>query len=110
MGHINNTVVLLFGYFQYLHLMYSELVWVIVSLGTQFQSQIILEPDYLPDYLPFLMIMIAHILESSNNFDRSKISYYVRNNFFVEKNELTLIKGFIELVFVIETFFIFSEP
>ena len=90
--------------------MYSELARVLVSLGTQVQSQIIFEPDYLPDYLPFLMVMIAHIVESSNNFDRSKISYYVRNNFFVEKNELTLIKGFIELVFVIETFFIFSEP
>ena len=87
MGHINNTVVLLFGYFQYLHLMYSELARVLVSLRTQVQSQIILEPDYLPDYLPFLMVMIAHIVERSNNFDRSKISYYVRNKFFEEKNE-----------------------
>ena len=31
--------------------MYSEVAWVLVSSGTQVQSQIILVPDYLPDYL-----------------------------------------------------------
>ena len=31
--------------------MYSEVVWVLVSLGTQVQPKIILEPDYLPDDL-----------------------------------------------------------
>ena len=31
--------------------MYSQVAWVLVSLGTQVQPQIILEPDYLPDYL-----------------------------------------------------------
>ena len=31
--------------------MYSEVAWVLVSSGTQVQPQIILEPDYLPDYL-----------------------------------------------------------
>ena len=31
--------------------MHSEVVWVIVSSGTQVQPQIILEPDLLPDYL-----------------------------------------------------------
>ena len=30
--------------------MYSELVWVLVSLGTQVQPQIILKSDYLTDY------------------------------------------------------------
>ena len=50
-GHINNTVALIFWYFQCLHLMYSEVAWVLVSSGTQVQSQIILEPDYLPDHL-----------------------------------------------------------
>ena len=50
-GHINNTVVLIFRYFQCLHLMYSEVVWVLVSSGTQVQPQIILEPDSIPDHL-----------------------------------------------------------
>ena len=31
--------------------MYAEVVWVLVSLETQVQPQIILDPDYLPDYL-----------------------------------------------------------
>ena len=32
-------------------MMYSEASWVLVSSGTQVQLEIILEPDYLPDYL-----------------------------------------------------------
>ena len=31
--------------------MYAEVAWVLISLGTQVQPQIILDPDYLPDYL-----------------------------------------------------------
>ena len=31
--------------------MYSEVAWVLVSSETQVQLQIILEPEYLPDYL-----------------------------------------------------------
>ena len=31
--------------------MYSEVAWVLVFAGTQVQPQIILAPDYLPDYL-----------------------------------------------------------
>ena len=50
-GHIKNTVVLIFRHIQCLHLMNSEVAWVITSSGTQVQSQIILDPDYLPDYL-----------------------------------------------------------
>ena len=38
-------------YFQCLHLLYSEVAWVLVSSGTQVQLQAILEPDYLPGYL-----------------------------------------------------------
>ena len=32
-------------------MMYAEIAWVLVSSGTQIQPQIILYPDYLPDYL-----------------------------------------------------------
>ena len=30
--------------------MYAEVAWVLVSSGTQIQPQIILDPDYFPDY------------------------------------------------------------
>ena len=53
-GHIKNTVVLIFRHIQWLHLMYSELAWVLVSSEIQVQPQLILVPDYLPDYLSFL--------------------------------------------------------
>ena len=54
-SHINNTVVLTiltFRHIQCLHLMYADIAWVLVSSGTQVQPQIILDPNYLPDYLP----------------------------------------------------------
>ena len=30
--------------------MYAEVAWVLVSSGTEVQPQVILNPDYLPDY------------------------------------------------------------
>ena len=53
-SHIKNTValtILTFRNIQYLHLMYAEIAWIVVSLGTELQSEVILDPDYLPDYL-----------------------------------------------------------
>ena len=53
-SHIKNTVVLTiltFRHIQCLHLVYAEVAWVLVSLGTQVQPQVILDPDYLSDYL-----------------------------------------------------------
>ena len=53
-SHIKNTAVLTiltFRHIQCLHLMYAEVAWVLVSSGTQAQSQVILDPDYLPGYL-----------------------------------------------------------
>ena len=50
-GHIKNTVVLIFPHIQCLHWMYSEVAWVLVSSVTQVQPQIMLDPDYLLDYL-----------------------------------------------------------
>ena len=49
--HIKNTAVLVFRHIQYLHLIYSEVAWVLVSSETPVQLQIILNSDYLPDYL-----------------------------------------------------------
>ena len=51
---VKNTVVLTvltFRHIQCLHLMYAEVAWVLVSSRTQVQPQVILDPDYLPDYL-----------------------------------------------------------
>ena len=31
--------------------MYAEVAWVLVSSGIQVQPQVILDPDYFPDYL-----------------------------------------------------------
>ena len=50
-GHIKNTVALIFRHIQCLHLMNSEIAWVLESLEPQVQPQIIFDPDYLPDYL-----------------------------------------------------------
>ena len=44
----------IFRYFQCLHLMYSEVACVLVFFGIQVQSLIILEPDYLLNYLSVL--------------------------------------------------------
>ena len=53
-SYINNTVVLTiltFLHIHCLHLMNSEVAWVLVSSGTKVQPQIILHPDHLPEYL-----------------------------------------------------------
>ena len=42
---------LIFWHIQLLHLIDSEVAWEHVSSETEVKSKIILEPDYLPDYL-----------------------------------------------------------
>ena len=48
--HIKNTVVSIIRHIHCLHLLYSEVAWVLVSTGIQVQPKIILDPDYLPNY------------------------------------------------------------
>ena len=50
-SHIKNTYVLILWRIQCLHLMYAVVAWALVSLGTQVQPQVILDPGYLSDYL-----------------------------------------------------------
>ena len=50
-GHRKNISALIFRNMQCLHLMYAEIAWVLLSSRTQIQSQMILDPDYLPDYI-----------------------------------------------------------
>ena len=55
-----------------LHLMYSEVVYILESLGTQVQPQIILNPDCLPeDYLPvsFDYVLINNVNSFQKTFD-----------------------------------------
>ena len=54
-SRIKNTVVLtilIFWHIQCLHLMYAEIAWVLVSWRNQVQPELILDQDYLPEYLP----------------------------------------------------------
>ena len=57
-GRIKNTVVLIFWHIQCLHLMNSEVAWVLVSSGTQVQPEIILNPEYLQTIFPCLMTLL----------------------------------------------------
>ena len=51
LAFMKNIVVLIFWHSQCLLLINSEVAWALVSTGTQVQRQIILDPDYLPNYL-----------------------------------------------------------
>ena len=50
-GHIKYIAALFSRHIQCLHLIYSEVVWVLVSSETPVKPQTILDTDYLPDYL-----------------------------------------------------------
>ena len=43
------TIQFFFRHIQGLHLMYSQVTWLLMSSRTQVQQQIILDLDYLPD-------------------------------------------------------------
>ena len=76
-GHIKNTVVLIFWHIQCLHLVNSEVAWVLVSSGTQVEPQIILDSDYLPDYL-------------SVSYDYDLTFLYIPDAFFHEFRSINL--------------------
>ena len=58
---------------QCLHLMYSEVVWILESLGTQVQPQIILNPDCLPEN--YLSISFDYVLINNvNSFQKTFVS------------------------------------
>ena len=55
-GHISNTAVLTINtlrHIQYLHWMYSEVAWILISSETQVQPQIIVDSDNFPYYPSF---------------------------------------------------------
>ena len=55
---------------QCLHLMYSEVAWVLASLRTQIGPQIILGLDHLQTIFPFLMTLHLTKLGKSNKPSR----------------------------------------
>ena len=61
-SYINNTVALISQHIQCLQLVYAEVAWVLVSWRTQVQSQIILDPDHLPDYLSVSLTMLKRLI------------------------------------------------
>ena len=83
-GHIKNTAVLIFRHIHCLHLMISEVAWVLVSSGTQVQLQIILDSDYLPHYL-------------SVSYDNAVSKYFKYNwLWFLDDCEILLNNNFIK--------------
>ena len=65
---MKNTVVLtilIFRHIKGLHLMYTELAWILVSSGTQVQPQIILDPSHFSDY-PSVSHDYDHILRKNH--------------------------------------------
>ena len=81
-GHIKYTVVFIFQYIQCLYLINAELARILVSLGTKVQSQIILDPDYLPDYISVsydYIHWISYIHWSSGMPNRSKLHKYYQH-------------------------------
>ena len=76
-SHVKNTgvlTILTFRHIQYLHLMYAEVAWVLVSSGTQVQPQVILDPDYLLDYLSASYDFDQTNLIIVNSFDNSYLN------------------------------------
>ena len=59
--------------------MYAEVAWVLVSSGTQVEPQVILDPDYLPDYLSLSYdygntnLKFSKLLEYSKIYLQAKI-------------------------------------
>ena len=56
--------------------MYSEVVWALVPSGTQVQPKMILDPNYLPDYLSISRTMVFMTI----NFFSSKARYLLKQN------------------------------
>ena len=77
---------------QYLHLMYAEVTWVLVSSGTQVQSQTTLDPDYLPGYLSVSYDHGAYFTTKSGGFN-CNLFYALRVTFFMRVMSNYLLQG-----------------
>ena len=76
--HIHKRLV--FRHIQCLHLMYSEVAWVLVSAGTQVQPQIILYPDDLPDSFSLSHYYVSKKHSKCNDIGFfSQVLFYLTN-------------------------------
>ena len=50
--------------------MYTEVAWVLVSSGTQVQPEIILDPNYFPDYLSISYDYDSYIIKVKVQFSK----------------------------------------
>ena len=103
-GHIKNTVVLIFQNIQCLHLMYSEVAWVLVSLETQVHPHIILDLFYFPDY-PYVSydhdwIYCYHCFIL---FEFWRISIHFDSIGFADNFNWMIILSFIDVTFIVTT-------
>ena len=84
-SHIKNIVVLAFRHIQCLHLMNSEVAWILAFSGTQVQPQIILDQDHPPDYL---LVSYGYGINTNHGFriinSETNVSFF----------SITNIKGF----------------
>ena len=92
--------ILTFRHIQCLHLMYDEVAWELVYLGTQVQPQIILNPDYLPDYLSVTYDYVATYFQEEPS---SVLVMFVQVNHFTSRLyvEVKVYQGKPKLVIVI---------
>ena len=60
---IKNTVVLIFRHIHFLHLIYSEVAWILVSLGTQTMNHL---PDHLS--ISYDYVKMKHLMTESGYY------------------------------------------
>ena len=73
--------------------MYAKVVWVLVSSGTQVQPQVILDPDYLPDYLPVSYDCLELILARLNAYGLDSRSVYFLSSYLDKRKEITKVNS-----------------
>ena len=87
--------------------MYAEAPWVLVSSETQVQSQVILDPDYLPDYLSGSYVYgFINLFIFLNTLKKSRCRFAYLFVSFPKSFFLFFFRGFNIIVIIMSVFFI----
>ena len=87
--------------------MYAEAPWVLVSSETQVQSQVILDPDYLPDYLSGSYVYgFINLFIFLNTLKKSRCRFAYLFVSFPKSFFLFFFRGFNIIVIIMSIFFI----
>ena len=87
--------------------MYAEAPWVLVSSETQVQSQVILDPDYLPDYLSGSYVYgFINLFIFLNTLKKSRCCFAYLFVSFPKSFFLFFFRGFNIIVIIMSIFFI----